>query len=139
MYVHTPVSQDVIDKLGDICLALPEVTEEQAWVGQRWMVRKKNFAHVLIVDKGYPPTYARVAKVAKTDAAICVLTFRTPDEAHAYSEYAQPPYFLPGWWVNIVGVVINEETNWQSIAAHIEGSYRTLAPQRLIEQIGHTI
>jgi hypothetical protein len=42
-----------------ICLELPEAYEEQAWVGTRWCVRKKNFAHVLTVVDGYPPAYAR--------------------------------------------------------------------------------
>ena len=132
MYVHTPVPQATVDQLGAICFDLPEVYEESAWVGWRWMVRKKNFAHVLMIAKGYPPTYARVAKVAKADAPICVLTFRTPSAANNISKYSKPPYFLPGWWPNIVGIVINEQTNWPLIAEHINNSYRTLAPQKLI-------
>ena len=36
------------------CLDLPEAYEEQAWAGTRWMVRKKNFAHVLMIDRGWP-------------------------------------------------------------------------------------
>ncbi len=131
MFVHTPVPQTTIDQLGAICFDLPEVYEESAWVGWRWMVRKKNFAHVLMVDKAYPPTYARVAQVTKADAPICILTFRTPDAAIHTARYSKPPYFLPGWWPNIVGIVINEQTNWQTIAEHINNSYRSLAPQKL--------
>lgn len=132
MYVHTPVPQTTIDQLGEICFGLPEVYEESAWVGWRWMVRKNNFAHVLMIDKGYPPTYARIVKAAKADEPICVLTFRTPSAADSISDYATPPYFLPGWWPNIVGVIIDKHVDWSLIAEHINNSYRTLAPKKLI-------
>jgi hypothetical protein len=33
-----------------VCLGFPEVVEEQAWVGTRWRVRSKTFAHVLVID-----------------------------------------------------------------------------------------
>jgi hypothetical protein len=136
MYVHTPVPQGIIDKLGEICLVLPEVNEEEAWVGRRWMVRKKNFAHVLMVDKAYPPTYARVAKLNtrlnNTDEPVCILTFRTPYAANTVPEYSKSPYFLPGWWPNIVGMHINDQTNWHTIHMHINASYRTLAPLKLV-------
>jgi hypothetical protein len=31
---------------------LPEVCEEQAWVGTRWRIRKEAFAHVLMIADG---------------------------------------------------------------------------------------
>ncbi len=33
-----------------LCLDLHEAYEERAWVGTRWMVRKRTFAHVLGVE-----------------------------------------------------------------------------------------
>jgi hypothetical protein len=132
MYVHTPVPQNIVDKLGDICLVLPEVYEEEAWVGRRWMVHKKNFAHVLMIHKGYPPTYARVAKIGKSNEPVCVLTFRTPIPAVVVPRFSCEPYFLPGWWPNIVGMEINEQTDWDIVASHLEQSYRVLAPKGLV-------
>jgi hypothetical protein len=138
MHVHTSVPQDIIDKLGEICFVLPEVNEEEAWVGRRWMVRKKNFAHVLMVDKGYPPTYARVAKlntkINNTSTPVCILTFRT-DTANTVPKYLKSPYFLPGWWPNIVGIYINNKTNWNNISLLINASYRTVAPLKLVARL----
>ena len=39
----------LVERLRAICLRLPEVDEEDAWVGVRWVVRRRNFAHVLTV------------------------------------------------------------------------------------------
>ena len=34
-----------------VCLTLPDAYEEEAWVGTRWVVRRRTFAHLLeIVD-----------------------------------------------------------------------------------------
>jgi hypothetical protein len=132
MYVHTLVPQNIVDKLGEICLVLPEVYEEEAWVGRRWMVHKKNFAHVLMVHNGYPPTYARVAKIGKSNEPICVLTFRTPIPAVVVPRFSREPYFLPGWWPNIVGMSIDAQTDWDIVTSHLEQSYRVLAPKGLV-------
>ena len=54
MAEHAVVAQKVVDALGAICLALPETHEEKAWVGTRWRVGTRTFAHVLAVDSGGP-------------------------------------------------------------------------------------
>jgi hypothetical protein len=136
MYIRTPLPQAIVDKLGEICLVLPEVHEEQAWVGRRWMVRKKNFAHALMIDNGYPPTYARMAKVGKANDPVCVLTFRTPMPAKEQPRFASKPYFVPGWWPNIVGMEIDEQTNWHAVMTHVQESYCVLAPMKLVALIG---
>lgn len=38
---HPQVPAAVLARLRAACLALPDAYEEQAWVGTRWMVRKK--------------------------------------------------------------------------------------------------
>ncbi len=43
----TDVAPAILDRLRARCLALPEAYEEQAWVGTRWRVRGRTFAHVL--------------------------------------------------------------------------------------------
>ena len=63
----------VVASLRAICLALPEARQEDAWVGTRWRVRTKTFAHVLVVADGWPPAYARAAGI---DGPATVLTFR---------------------------------------------------------------
>jgi len=68
------VPKTVLTRLRKACLALPEVREEQAWVGTRWRIRKDTFAHVLMIADGWPPVYARAAG---TDGPVCVLTFQS--------------------------------------------------------------
>src|SRR6266508_2066255 len=58
---HAEVPLEIVTELRSVCLGMAEAYEEQAWVSTRWMVRKKNFTHVLMVDSGWPPAYARAA------------------------------------------------------------------------------
>ncbi|MCI4566650.1 hypothetical protein [Lysobacter sp. CFH 32150] len=125
---HPAPPQAFIDKLRLVCLDLPEVCEESAWTGTRWSISKKNFAHVVMIDAGWPPAYARVAK---STGPLCVLTFRSPRPAGDTPRFARPPYFLPGWWPNIVGMVLNADTDWDEVEKLIVASYCVLAPKKL--------
>ena len=128
---HPAVPLAVLTRLRTICLELPETHEEQAWVGTRWMIRKKNFAHVLVIASGWPPAYARAAE---SDGPITVLTFRSGARLEA-SRFSRAPYFKPVWWPDIAGVVIDAGTDWDEVADLITGSYRLLAPKKLAAQI----
>jgi hypothetical protein len=132
---QTPVPPDILAKLQLTCLDLPEAYEETAWVGTRWMVAKKNFAHVLMIEGGYPPAYAKVAKVAKSRGAVCVLTFRTPGPAAEFPRFRNPPFFLPGWWPDIAGMILDEHTDWYEVATLLTRSYRALAPRKLTDLV----
>jgi hypothetical protein len=129
---HPQVPPDILAKLQLTCLDLPEAYQEAAWVGTRWMVAKKNFAHVLMIAGGYPPAYARVAK---TNGPACVLTFRTRGPAAENPRFGRPPFFLPGWWPDIAGVVLDEDSDWYEIAALLTRSYRALAPKKLADLV----
>ena len=50
---------EIEDRLGAICLALPDAYQEQAWVGTRWRVRTRTFAHVLTIEREWPPAQRR--------------------------------------------------------------------------------
>jgi hypothetical protein len=126
---HPSVAKEIVDRLRLTCLDLPEAYEEQAWVGTRWMVSKKNFAHVLMVAEGWPPAYARAAG---TDSG-CVLTFRSPQPTVEVARFAHPPFFGAPWFPNIVGLLISATTDWEDIAELLTGSYRTLAPKKLVD------
>jgi hypothetical protein len=103
-----PVPPGILAKLRPLCLELPEAYEEQAWVGTRWRIRKQTFAHVLMVDSGWPPAYA---KAARSDGPICVMTFRSPlPEFDAYA-YTWEPFFRPAWFPNIVGMKLDGGTD----------------------------
>ncbi len=127
MTEHANVAPDVVDRLRAICLELPEAHEEQAWVGTRWMIRKKNFAHVLVIDAGWPPAYARAAG---TDGPATVLTFRSSARLSA-PRFSRPPFFKPVWWPDIAGLVIDARTDWDEVTDLVTGSYCLLAPKKL--------
>lgn len=93
MSAHATVSDPIVSCLRAICLEFPEAYEEQAWVGTRWMIRKKNFAHVLVIDSGWPPAYARAAK---SEGPMTVLTFRSSARLEA-PRFSKPPFFKPVW------------------------------------------
>ncbi len=119
----------LLSRLGAICLALPDAFEEDAWTGVRWCVGTRNFAHMVTIEDGAPPAYAAAAK---TDGPAVVVTFRTPEPLRYSSGGDTGPYFLPGWFPNLVGVVIDDSTDWVELGELIEQSYRLLAPKRSV-------
>lgn len=133
MTERADVPLKIVAKLRQICLALPDAYEERAWVGTRWMIRKQTFAHVLMIDAGWPPAYARVAG---SPGPICVLTFRSPLAALDASAYASPPFFRPGWWPNIVGLLLVARVDWDEVACLLTESYCVFAPKRLAALVG---
>ena len=131
MSARATVSEPIVSRLRAICLEFPEACEEQAWVGTRWMIRKKNFAHVLVIDSGWPPAYARAAK---SEGPMTVLTFRSSARLEA-PRFSKPPFFKPVWWPDIAGVAIDAETDWDEVSDLLAASYCLLAPKKLAAQI----
>jgi hypothetical protein len=123
--VEVPVA--IVAALRARCLALPEAYEEEAWVGTRWCIRKKTFAHVLAVESGWPPAYARAARSA---GPITVLTVRTP-APELYRGQAEPPFFWPGWFPDLVGLVLDDRVDWEEVTELVADSYCVLAPKKL--------
>lgn len=118
----------VLNRLRLVCSDLPEASEEVAWVGIRWVVAKKNFAHVLMIDAGHPPAYA---KAAGSDGPLCILTFRGPRPAMDAPRFRRPPFFRPPWFADIFGLAIDEATDWDEVENLLVQSYCLLAPKRL--------
>jgi hypothetical protein len=127
------VAPRIVNRLRSICLALPEAYEEQAWVGTRWSIRKRNFAHVVAIDAGWPPAYARAAS---TQGPAVVLTFRSSGQELEALSAVGDPFFRPPWFPNIVGMVLDRNTDWQEVTELVTESYRMLAPARLGNLVG---
>jgi hypothetical protein len=64
-------------------------------VGTRWRVRKQTFGHVLRINSGWPPDYARAA------------TFRPSEPKLAALTATGHPFFKPRWLADIVGMVLD--------------------------------
>ncbi|WP_433384551.1 MmcQ/YjbR family DNA-binding protein [Micromonospora sp. KLBMP9576] len=128
MTAPADVPPELLDRLRAICRELPESYEEPAWVGVRWRVRKRTFAHVLAVDPDHQAAYARAAA---TDEPTCVLTFRSPaDELHALMASGHP-FFKPEWGADVLGMALDEGVDWSEVGELLTESYCLLAPKKL--------
>jgi len=126
------VPKTVLTRLRKACLALPEVREEQAWVGTRWRIRKDTFAHVLMIADGWPPVYARAAG---TDGPVCVLTFQSLGPRVDPETFSRAPYFRPLWRPDILGRRLDADVDWRDITKLLTASYCLLAPKKLAEAV----
>jgi hypothetical protein len=112
------VPKAVESRLRTICLALPDAYEEQAWVGVRWMVRNKTFAHVLGIEFD-----GKVAEV--------VLTFRAAADEVEVLRNVGPPFRLLGWGRDALGLTIDADTDWDEVAELVTDSFCVMAPKKL--------
>lgn len=126
------VPPEVIAEVRSVCLSLPEAYEEQAWVGRRWRIRRRTFAHVLTIDSGWPPAYARAAG---DDGPICVMTFGSRGAELEALRSSGHPLFAPVWRADEVGMVLDEGTDWEEVAELITESYCILAPRTLGDRV----
>ncbi len=127
------IPDDMLANLRAICGKLPEAYEEKAWVGHRWVIGKKTFAHVLSINDGWPPAYARAACER---GPLYVLTFRSRGRSHEPPEFDEYPFFRPIWFPNIVGLIIDDGIEWAEVQEILVTSYLVLAPKRLVDQLG---
>jgi hypothetical protein len=126
---HAIVPPAIVARLASICLGLPEACEEQAWAGTRWSIRKKNFAHVLMIDAGWPPAYAQAAG---SNGPAIALTFRLPVSRLDAPRFARTPFFRPVWFPDIAGMLIDARVDWDEVADLLTESYCLLAPKKLV-------
>lgn len=126
------VPDDVLVGLRAICLALPEAHEEPAWVGTRWRIRTRTFAHVLGISDEYPPAYSRDAPLVG-DAT--VLTFRAAgQELHALTNGGHP-FYKPRWHPQVLGMIVQPDVDWGEVTELLTESYCLLAPKKLAAQV----
>jgi hypothetical protein len=115
-YADPPAA--VVDRVRARCLALPEATENQAWAGHQWRIRRRTFAHVLAVDFPAGP--------------VTVLTFRSSGPELAALRTGGLPFFATAWGTDQVGLVLAGDTDWHDVAELVTESYCLVAPQKLV-------
>ncbi len=105
-------------RIGAVLEVLPRCVEEDAWTGVRWRVGSATVAHVF----GGEDQLYRV-------------TFRAePDEVMAF-QHLGAPYFKASWGGNVVGLLLDCDTDWAELAELLTDSYCLQAPQRLAAQV----
>jgi hypothetical protein len=98
--------------------ALPRCQQEPAWTGTRWRVGSATVAHVF----GGEDQLFRI-------------TFRgEPDEVAAF-EHLGAPYFRGSWGGNVIGLLLDEDTDWEELAELLTDSYCIQAPSHLAAQV----
>lgn len=118
---YSDVPHDVISSVRAACADLPESVEEQAWTGRRWRIRKRTFGHVFTVDSERRP--------------VTILTFRSSEpELHALRQHGHP-FFRPGWGTNTVGMVIDDDVDWDEVRELLTESYLIMAPKKLAARV----
>jgi hypothetical protein len=132
MVEQRAVAESVLVELRALCLPLPGVVEEEAWVGTRWRVSGKTFAHVLVVADGWPPAY--VAAVGSDDS-LTLLMFRSSGPELEALRHGGPPFFAPPWRRDEVGMVVDDETDWGEVGELVTESFCTQAPARLVRLV----
>lgn len=116
--VRPPVPEEMLERLRVVLDALPETYEEDAWVGVRWRVGGATIAHAF----------------GGEDQIIRVVFRADPEEVTAF-EHMGEPYFRAGWGSNVVGLLLDAETDWDEVAELLTESYCQMAPKRLVVQV----
>jgi hypothetical protein len=122
------VAAAVLAELRSICLGLPDAYEEPAWVGRRWCVRKKTFAHVFHADLQSTPAVARIAEALGPST---MLVFRSAGEELDVLRHQGPPFFYAGWGRDVVSLRVDDDTDWEEVAELVTESYCRMAPKKL--------
>ncbi|GGD13592.1 MmcQ/YjbR family DNA-binding protein [Nocardioides daphniae] len=104
-----------VARVGAVLNALPDVVEEPAWVGVRWRVHGNTVAHLF----GGEDQLFRI-------------TFRgEPDEVSAFQHLGEP-YFRSQWGDNVIGLLVDDGTDWEELAELLTDSYCLRAPAGLV-------
>ena len=78
---------------------------------------------------------ATVAHVFGGEDQVFRITFRgEPDEVAAF-EHLGEPYFRSGWGGNVIGMVLDDDTDWDELGELLTDSYCLQAPASLAEQV----
>lgn len=123
---------ETVARVGDLCLALPDVVEENAWTGVRWRVRGRTFAHLLPLVDGRPAGYARA--VGQDGPAVILVVRVTDEDAELFSRLG-PPHFAASLGREVGGLVLDDGPDWSEVAELVTDSYCLLAPRKLVVRV----
>jgi len=112
------VPEELVLRIGAVMGRLPRVREENAWVGTRWRVGQATIAHVF----GGEDQLFRITFRAEVDE---VMAFR----------HLGAPYFKVDWGGNVVGLLLDDDTDWDELAELLTDSYCLQAPHHLAAQV----
>lgn len=116
----TVMTDDKVNRLRALCLALPEVTERLSHGEPTWFIRgKKTF--VTLADHHHDDRLAFWC--AAEPGAQEALTGSDPER------FFRPPYVGHRGWL---GVYLDVPVDWAEIAELVTDAYRVVAPAKLV-------
>ncbi|WP_375000518.1 MmcQ/YjbR family DNA-binding protein [Aeromicrobium sp. CTD01-1L150] len=115
---RAPVPDIWLERVRSVMAGLPETREERAWTGLRWTVRGSNVAHLF----GGEDQLIRIS-------------FRAEMAEVPAFEHLGPRYFRVGGSGNVVGMVLDDDTDAAELAELLTDSYCLQAPQHLSELV----
>lgn len=109
-----------LQRLRQLCLALPECVEKETWEIPTFRVRNKIFAM-------FTENRERDGRAALWCKALPGVqeTLVGADPERFY----KPPYVGPNGWL---GVRLDKDVDWDEIAGFLDDAYRMTAPKRLL-------
>jgi asparagine synthetase B (glutamine-hydrolysing) len=112
------VPESWVRRIDALLLGFPKTESEPAWVGWRWRVAGATIAHVFGGEDG-----------------LFRITFRgEPGEVMAFTHLGLP-YFRAEWGDNVIGMLLDDDTDWTEVAELLTDSYCIVAPETLAAQV----
>jgi len=107
-----------LDRLREICLALPAAEERETWECPTFRVRDKIYAMYVEDEDDRPAFWAKAPPGNQTH-----LVEADPER------FFVPPYVGSKGWI---GMQLDRRVAWHEVAIVVERSYRMTAPKKLL-------
>ena len=119
------MSDEMLDRVRRVCLALPEATEQQAWGEPTFRIRKKMFA--MYAAAGNHHGDGQNALWLNAPIGVQEMLVRSDPET-----YFVPPYVGVNGWIGVALAAIDDDV----LREHVVESYCMIAPKKLAAQVG---
>lgn len=112
------VPEEWVRRIGAVLEVLPECRRVDAWVGVQWKVGSTSVAHVF----------------GGEDQLFRIVFHADPDEVMAF-QHLGPPYFRAGYGRDVVGLLLDDGTDWEELAELLTDGYCRRAPEHLADLV----
>jgi hypothetical protein len=118
-----PKTPEILKRVREICLSLPETTEKEAWSTPTFRVTKKMFAMFVNNHHG--------------DERVALWLDAPPGDQELLVaadpvRFFVPPYQGPFGWI---GVRVDLDVDWDEVRELVVDAYRTSAPKTLLARL----